>query len=395
MKKIKIGLTLLLSLTLILSLAACGSSAETADSAAQETDADGEDAAETDTEDAGASDAGTASAGTVETEPVEAEEPETEEDPYAIAGEYTGFAIGQSGSMLPIDETGTSVLTLNEDGTGHITFNEDGMAISSWEKSEELIDLTFEDGTVLQGAFSDGMIGLDIDGDSSRIIYYAAEGVDTSDIEFASREDFLEAQVIDEIKNAPDSRTGRLLKSRDPADPIHISYEATYFLEGEEEGRDFHCEAQAADGAFSLLMENDEQTSLIVYTDGVLYQLEPSKKTGVKKEVELSVIQQYDVIAMDEVYQLILGQGRTADYTEDTVDFNGGSYHIEEFTERSYEDGTADAGAEFWYRDDGSLHSIYRDACISLDIPAAEFYDITFDSVIDHSLFDISGYLIV
>ncbi len=114
------------------------------------------------------------------------------------AGEYTLFAVSAEdyGGYIvdPAALEMTSVLTLNADGTGYLTLGEEGGAVSEWTVEGEDISVTSGIDTMV-GTIKDGVIILDFD--YGNILYYAAEGADTSAISVMDGEQFYEAIMAD------------------------------------------------------------------------------------------------------------------------------------------------------------------------------------------------------
>ena len=100
--------------------------------------------------------------------------------------DYTLFAYDYDGHVIAAENM-TSELTLGNNGSGRMTINGEGGRITWIEEGGEITLLSGSE--TLTGTLRDGILTLD-PGDGS-LLYYAAEGTDTSSVPVMSFEDYL------------------------------------------------------------------------------------------------------------------------------------------------------------------------------------------------------------
>ena len=117
-------------------------------------------------------------------------EPETKPEQSA-AGAYSLFAIELDGDLAENAAFDmTSDLTLEKDGGGYMSINNAGGEVSSWSQDGKRVSVTSGVAT-MNGIFYDGILTLELE--DEMVLYYAAEGVDTSEFPVMTKEEFIAA----------------------------------------------------------------------------------------------------------------------------------------------------------------------------------------------------------
>ena len=404
MKKRSVLLSIALSLVLVLTLGACGSSASSeapveAEEAAAEEAPDEESPAEEEpkeesslevipeNEETGENEAVVREL-TEATDPLLSEETET----FPVEGEYTVFGMRNEGLLAEASALGlSSSLTLNESG-GSMTMDEDSMEIKEWTRAGDIITIVMADNSSADGTIHDGIIELDIYGTGDLVLYYAREGADISSYELLSPEDLLQKISEREKENAPDSKTGSLLKAIDPAAGAHLNYSVRNDYMDSVRDYDVH----EKDGVFysfrTLNVAGYKDSIATFFKDGAAYTLYPEQKTGILATESSSTILKNNILMLDDLYKLISTRGVRTDFTTGTREVGGVTYEVEVFpAESEYETETA-----FYYDSEGRLAYCLESAQVVDTMELGEsFYTINvIDDAVDETLFDISGYTI-
>ena len=124
-----------------------------------------------------------------------------------VSGTYTAFAETVAGYTVETMEL-ESVLTLDKDGTGYMTMNEDEGPVTEWTVEKGALSIT-TGGELMTGTVEEGIIKIDLE--DGYALYYAAEGADTSSVDYMSKEEFagiVENQTDDAVKEAMQDKIG-------------------------------------------------------------------------------------------------------------------------------------------------------------------------------------------
>lgn len=173
--KLKTILVLMLALCLLVALTACGDKNKSDEEPGAET---GETVETVDD--------------TVAADDTVATEPEAPAEP--AAGEYTLFGVETEGYLVSALHMGmTATLTLNEDGAGTLVVNEDTMDIASWKQNGASLTVAMGDGDTAGASLDEGVVIMDLYGDGSFRLFFAADDADTSGYELMTVDEYMEA----------------------------------------------------------------------------------------------------------------------------------------------------------------------------------------------------------
>ena len=110
------------------------------------------------------------------------------------AGEYTLFGVETEGYLVSALHMGmTATLTLNEDGAGTLVVNEDTMDIASWKQNGASLTVAMGDGDTAGASLDEGVVIMDLYGDGSFRLFFAADDADTSAYELMTVDEYMEA----------------------------------------------------------------------------------------------------------------------------------------------------------------------------------------------------------
>ena len=369
-------ISVLMTLALILGLAACGSSNQKA------TEGEASSAAEATTQ-AKATEETKASAEETLPEALDETEEYTMED---LAGEYKAFAAGYMGYTYSLEETnGTSNLTLSADGTGKIDFDGNETAIPEWKVEGNIVSLTDDGGSTITGTVQHGVISFDFSGDGSGLAYYAKEGTDTSWVEILPVEEIKKL-----VEKGPGSKTFDVYSSINAPDGVHLSYD----LHTDLANADIHYEVNAKDDTYASSRNTKaaglESTTITFYKDGKVYNLNPDDKTG--HFVTETTLLKDNLIGMDSLYKELLKFYKSNDFKEETREYEGASYTVEVYPEGKYNGETA-----FYYDKDGKLAYVDVKSYTletGTEVPASFYTVRSIDTDVDESMLDMSAYTV-
>lgn len=124
------------------------------------------------------------------TEPVSEPTPEPVETiEFTTEGLYKLFGVMNEGMLVESSELQMeSEIVLDEGGTGSVSFEGESVDITKWELNEDVASITLADGGQANAKTHDGILELDLYGDSSMVLYYAQDNADISGYEFLTLE---------------------------------------------------------------------------------------------------------------------------------------------------------------------------------------------------------------
>ena len=334
-------------------------------------------------------------------------------DTASYAGEYAFFSTYLSSAYMDIlfsdygvhaaieDEQHVAnesmvenYVTLNEDGTGYLYWGEDNQGSLEWSPAEEAGFIRISAGvSEMEAVLQDGLLSIAID--EGFTLCFASANADTSDIEVLSMEAYIDRlygtgeDASDEISV---SRVKSLFESLDITTGIHILYETA----PESLNATLIYESQGRGGMYyncrTTRISDYESSTLTLYRDRTAYSLVPEEKTASVVTTMSSALFDDNAMVMDDLYGALRTRADETDYTEETREVESVSYVVEIYPE-------SDSRAEeaFYFDENGALKYYLKSARMVGSVEMEEvFYTIhTIDSVIDETLFDLSGYEII
>ena len=108
---------------------------------------------------------------------------------FTVEGFYKMFGVMNNGLLVESSELQMeSDISLDEGGTGSVSFEGESVDITKWELNDDVASITLADGGQANAKTHDGILELDLYGDSSMVLYYAQENADISGYEFLTLE---------------------------------------------------------------------------------------------------------------------------------------------------------------------------------------------------------------
>lgn len=313
-------------------------------------------------------------------------------DDFPVEGEYTLFGV-QNGEIMGSTENQemSSVLILEAGGAGSITMGENSMLVSEWNEADGVVTIKMEDGSTVEAACKNGILELDIYGDSSVLFFYAQQGADTSSYTMVTWAELMEA-MTNTGEFSADSKVAKLRESLDLEAGVHLAYVCKPgYLDSVQEC-DVHGKGEIFYSKKKVQISDIESTSITFFKDGKVYALNPDKMTGmVATELDASFING-NLLRLDPLYAAIWLKGMETEYTEGTKEIDGTTYDTEVFAATEYE-----PEVTFCFDADGKLAYYLQGPPVvetQFEIGEAEYKIETIDSKVDETLFDISAYTI-
>ena len=316
---------------------------------------------------------------------------------FSQEGVYTAFAAENEGLLGSMEEMGlSSILTLEEGGKGSMTLDDDSMGITNWSVSGTDFEITLDDGGKAKGTLHDGIVEIDLYGDGSMIICYAQEGADISAYEFLPLEEIrkiLKEREKEQTAAISESKLYKLWETIDPSKGVHLKYSRYNNYYDTAQGYDVHIR----DGVYYSRCETVASGKIKVMItfidkDRKVYNLYPDEMRGTYVTEYPEFMGADGVMMMDDLLADISHRVTVSDYSEETMELDGGIFEAEIFdAESSYPMGI------FLFGKDGRLETCVMDKDPEkeeADIEDAVYTIDAIDDKVDESLLDISGYQI-
>ena len=309
------------------------------------------------------------------------------------ANEYTVFAVKYGGYTVVPDAIGlTSALTLGADQQGKMDFAGDSMDITKWTLEGEAFSLEMADGSTASGILRNGALELDLYGDGSLLLYYAAPGADLSGYTVMSAEEFFEQYAADQAAKAPSSSLYAFSRSLDSAAGLHLVYSAHQDYMDADQDYDVQGRGGMYYSRRTTRVSGLESTSVTLFRDGTAYNLDPDKKTGIKVTSTSVQAVNEDALIMDDLYSAVVRNAERTDFTQETREVDGKEYAAEVFPARAeYE-----SAYTFCFDGEGMLaycEEVHPD--VGEIHVGASFYTLkAIDGAVDDALFELGGYTI-
>ena len=313
---------------------------------------------------------------------------------YADAeNEYVLFAVRAQGyTVVPEALDMTSVLTLEKGGKGRMTSDEDSMDITQWTLEGEAFSLTLADGSAADGVLQGNVIRLDLYGDGSIVLYYAAPGADTSAYSVLSVEEFIAQYAADQAAKLSDSRLYALSQGLDSASGLRL----VYTVHQDYMDADQRYAVQGRGGLYYSLrvtrVSGLENTAAVLFRDSTAYNLDPEAKTALKvTTTSLKAVNEYALL-MDDLYAAIVRNADRTDFTQEVRELNGKEYAVEVYPARAdYESAYA-----FYFDGEGKLAYCEEQhpETAGIQLGTSAYTVETIDGAVEDALFELTGYTI-
>lgn len=284
---------------------------------------------------------------------------------FPVEGDYEIFAAGLVGQIRRSDDYYIQAcLSLYADGTGKLvsenTYSGKGFSVDlTWTLTRGELEVAAPSGDAVGGWLRDGVAVLEIEPGFWE--YFAVEGAETGSY-------------------FPDSRLSGYMETLDPESGIHLSYTWRSI------SFDVHCKS---DTYYSLSTEPKNgflARSVTFIRDGEVYDLNPFDMTGYHTQSGWS-----GTISADRLYRGLQDCSYRTEFREETREYDGASYTVEVFPAPSEEY----AEIAVYYNDAGQPAVYREYTFTGTTITNVETYVIlSIDDAVDESLFDISGYKI-
>ena len=302
-------------------------------------------------------------------------------------GDYTMFAISSDGYMVDANEMGaSSVITLAADGGGRMTMDAEEMGISSWTLDDDALFVVFEDESSFQATLQDGILILDVWGTGEMLYYYAREGADISGYNLMTVQELQAAYAA----KVPNSLLYALWTGLDTGVGVHMNYD----LHTDYQDATMHYDSHGKDGVFCSRRDTEvsgyTNTVVTFFRDGIAYNLNPEKKTGLVVTESASSIIGDNIMLLDSLYANIWRYAQETVFTEETRELDGVSCVAEIFPATEYT-----PEVTFYFDDGGRLIRCEEGAPVidsGIDIGESIYTVHVIDEAVDESLFDISAY---